>query len=67
MKYARIINSVVAEVFIPPQGFNIEDCFHVDLVAQFEVVPDEVEAMWKRHEDGSFSAPPPAEIPVAKV
>ncbi len=40
--YARIQNSTVVEVFVPHNGFTIEECFHPDVVAQFTEVPDDV-------------------------
>ena len=56
MKYARIFKNTVAEVFTPPVGFTLNDCFHADVVAQFVVANDEVEQNWT-YVDGVFSAP----------
>lgn len=56
MKYARLINNRVNEVFTPPQGVDISDCFHPDVVKLFEIVPDEVEAYWVF--DGQKFSPP---------
>lgn len=64
MKYARVIGTFVQEVFTPPTGFAIEDCFTPEVVAMFESVPDEVDGGWTKHDDGTFSAPPPPAIPV---
>lgn len=64
MKYARIIDSTVQEVFIPPAGFTLEECFHSSLIAQFEPCPDEVEGGWLKQEDGTFVAPPPIPTPI---
>lgn len=46
MKYARLINNRVNEVFTPPENIDISECFHPDVVKQFVSVPDEVEAQW---------------------
>ena len=35
MKYARIVDNKVWEVFTPPVGVDISDCFTAELVAQF--------------------------------
>lgn len=59
MKHARVISNTVQELFIPPDGFTINDCFHPSVVALFEVVPDNVQQGWIKHEDGSFTAPVP--------
>lgn len=64
MKYARVIDSIVQETFVPPSGFEIGDCFHPDLCAQFEQVGDEVQQGYVKHADGSFTAPVPPQIPV---
>lgn len=57
MKYARIINNLVIEIFTPPANVPIEECFTPEIVAQFEPVPQEVEQNWVKEPDGSFSAP----------
>ena len=46
MKYARFNNSTAIEVFTVPDGFTINDCFHADVVAQFEAVADDVTVGW---------------------
>jgi len=58
MKYARVLDSVVQEVFTPPTGMTIEDCFTPQVVVLFEPCPDEVEQNWVKESDGSFVAPP---------
>lgn len=40
MKYARFVNDIAVEFFTPPEGFTIEQCFHPDVVKQFEPVED---------------------------
>lgn len=67
MKYAKLVNSTVDDLFVPQSGFTIEDSLHPDVIALFEVVPDEVDIGWKKHLDGSFSAPLPPSIPVVSV
>lgn len=58
MKYARVLNNVVVEVFIEPNGFIIQECFTAEVVNMFEPVSNEIEVGWIKGEDGSFSAPP---------
>lgn len=65
MKYARIQEARVIEVFVVPQGFTINDCFTPEIVAQFEPCPDEVEQNWIKQEDGTFVTPPPPPEPPA--
>lgn len=62
MKYARLSsdNSVI-EIFTPPSGFSIQECFTPQVVIQFEVCPDEVDQNWTKQPDGSFVAPPSSE------
>ena len=55
-KYARVVNNAVWEVFTPPVGVDISDCFTAELVAQFIECPDYVEAKWS-YVDGEFEAP----------
>lgn len=43
MKYARIIDNEVIEVFSTPDGFVIDECFHEDIARQFIECPDFVE------------------------
>lgn len=61
MKYARSINDVVLEVFIPPTGFEITDCFTPEVVLMFEVCADNVEAGWIRDSNSQFVEPPKVE------
>lgn len=46
MKYARILDNKVREVFIPPAGIDISECFTPELVAQFIECPSDVEQNW---------------------
>lgn len=63
MKYGRINYEAdpnfVIEVFIPPAGVPITDCFTPEIAAEFEPVPPEVDQNWIKHEDGTFTPPPP--------
>lgn len=61
MKYARVLDSVVQEVFTPPTGLTLEDCFTPQVAALFEPCPIEVEQNWIKQEDGTFVAPPEPE------
>lgn len=56
MKYARIVDNKVWEVFTPPTGVDISDCFTAELVAQFIECPADVEQNWS-YENGEFTAP----------
>jgi hypothetical protein len=40
-KYAEIQDNVVINIFFPPQGFELEDCFHASLLHRFVEVEDE--------------------------
>lgn len=46
MKYGRFINGILVEVFTPPSGVKIEDCFHPDV--GFEEIPPDVEIGWTK-------------------
>ena len=66
MKYARIsTENIVIETFTPLEGFTIEECFVAEVAAQFEVIPEEVEANWIKQDDGTFVAPAPDPDPSA--
>jgi hypothetical protein len=68
MKYAMFDSkNNVTHTFVPQEGFTIEESFTAEVVAMYSVIPEEVEAGWKRHQDGTFSAPTPETIPVASV
>ena len=60
--YARIDNNAVAELFTPPAGFAIADCFHSDLVwVDVTSVSPAPQPGWT-YVGGAFAAPsaPPA-------
>lgn len=42
MRYARFVDNVAVELLTLPEGFNIQQCFHPDIVYQFEAVSDDV-------------------------
>lgn len=41
-KFARIENSTALEVFTPPEGFGLTDCFTPEIAALFVACPDNV-------------------------
>ena len=56
--FARIINNVAVDVSTNPQ-----EQFHPDIAAEFEPVPDDVQAGWARNEAGEWEAPAPTPEP----
>jgi hypothetical protein len=68
--YAHIINHAVAEIFVPPQGFSIEQCFHPDLswtdVSGFSPMP---QAGWSatQDDDGNWTFDPPGPPPAPTI
>lgn len=56
MKYARIQEGKVAEIYVPIEGFTIAQCFHADLVAQMVPCTDDVQVGWA-YADGVFTDP----------
>ncbi len=66
--YARIQDGIVMELFTPPEGFGIADCFVPELAATFVEVPEGVEVEQGWTFDGTtFAAPviPPPPPPTA--
>lgn len=66
--YARVIDNTAIEVFTPPDGFTIDDCFHPDVAALFEVVPDSVTpnsvrngGVWTIHMPADAAPPKPGD------
>jgi hypothetical protein len=57
MKYARLVNNTAVEIITLPDGFNIQDCYHPDLIKDIVSVEDDVQVNWVRQEDGTFVAP----------
>ena len=59
MKYARISSdNLVIEIFVPPAGVSIAECFTAEVAVQFVEVPDNVEQNWTKQSNGTFIAPP---------
>jgi hypothetical protein len=59
MEYFRPFEGFVSELFTPPDGVPLEDCFQADCAALFIPVPDgvPVEVGWSW--DGTTLTPPP--------
>lgn len=57
-QYARVHDAIVVELFTPPDGVPIEDCFTPEIAATFVPVPADVpvEPGWTY--DGTTFAPP---------
>lgn len=55
------IGDVAIELWTPPAGFTVEECFHPSLVPFFHVVPADtlVNSTW----DGTVWVPPPEPAP----
>lgn len=61
MKYAKVINNTVVEVYEPLEGFTIDQCFTPEVAAQFVECPTATEQHWTCIE-GVFTEPTQAEI-----
>jgi len=55
MKYARIIDNVAIETFVPQEGFTIEESFHPDVASLFVAVPDDVTTNSTINADGTWN------------
>jgi hypothetical protein len=55
MKYARMIDNVAVETFVPQEGFTLDDSFHPDIAILFIEVPDEITANSTKNEDGTWN------------
>jgi hypothetical protein len=55
-KYARVVNNAVHEIFTPPVGVDISECFTAELVAQFIECPEYVDPNYT-YDGTNFSAP----------
>ena len=62
---ARIHDGVVIEVLKPIDGFDIEDCFHPDILANTVPVGDDVQLGWILTDAGIVDPDAPAPEPVA--
>ncbi|NDV88806.1 DUF4376 domain-containing protein [Aurantimonas aggregata] len=56
MKIAYVVNDMIVDFLVPPEGFALEDSFHADIIAASEEVPDEARQGWTRL-DGLFVPP----------
>jgi len=65
-KYAHVIDNIVVEVFTPPSGFSINDCFHSDLTWVQCDTPSGVGYGWSATQsNGAWTfSPPPAPPPL---
>lgn len=60
-KYARVEGTTVLELFFPPAGFTLEDCFHANIINTFIEVPMEdivLPGYTYNPTDGTFAPPP---------
>lgn len=63
-KYARIENSTAVEIFTPPEGFSLADCFTPEIAALFTPCPDDVtEGSTVDGDDNWTIAPEPGPAP----
>lgn len=67
MKMARIIDDVVSDVIVPIEGFTIEECFHLDVLAQYVSVADDVQPGWIVTENGIVDPNAPEPEPEPEV
>lgn len=44
--YARVIENVAVEVFVPLPGYTLEESFTPEVAAMFQEVPDNVKVGW---------------------
>lgn len=59
-KYARVVDDVAVEIFVPPQGVSIDEFFHPDISSKFVVVPDDVTAgSTKKNSTWTINVPVP--------
>jgi hypothetical protein len=63
-QYARIVGGVVVELFTPPDGVRLADCFFAEVAQSFVAVPVGVtpEQGWT-FDGATFTAPPPPPPP----
>ena len=57
MRYGKLVNGVIADVFTEPAGFVIAECLVPEFVLMYEAIPDGVDVGWVKHADGTFTAP----------
>jgi hypothetical protein len=64
MKYGRIVNNVIQEVFIEENGKTLENTFHPEVVSLFEPIEESLDRNYSLI-NGEWVAPPkftPVEI-----
>lgn len=61
MKYGRFVGGSLVEIFVPPEGRSIEECFHPGVV--FEELPSDAEIGWVKDETGAVVNPVPQPLP----
>jgi hypothetical protein len=54
--YARIQNNVAVEIFVPPDGFTLNQCFHPEVAVLFVGAPDGT-VVGSTLENGAWIAP----------
>lgn len=60
--YARVLDGIVAELFTPPDGVPIEDCFHADLTwIDCSATPDVAPGWTATETGGVWTFAPPAD------
>jgi hypothetical protein len=65
MRYARVVEGNVREIFETPAGFTLDQCIHPLLAAQFIECSEQVQVHWD-YNGVEFTAPPaPAPAPPA--
>jgi hypothetical protein len=57
MKYGRIVNNVIQEVFIEENGRTLQNCFHPEVVSLFEPIEDFLDKDYSLI-NGEWIAPP---------
>lgn len=67
MAKAIVQHGRIAEIVTPPEGLEIEDMFHPDLIAAMIDVPDDVEPGWAEIEGVWREPPTPPAPPVVVV
>lgn len=58
--YARVENNTAIEIFVPPAGFTLAECFHPDVACTFVEVPAGTQAGATMAEDGKTWIAPEA-------
>ncbi len=67
MNYARMDGDMAVEVFTPPAGFPIAECFHPEVAVMFTEVPDNVTVGSTIDAQGNWTAPVPVPAPAPRL